>query len=163
MKNAQVATESAVTLAGIDLLLAEQDCRDLVVEAAVLIDAQSYERFAALFIENGVLVRPGAEPLLGRAAIIESYRSRPHGRITRHLISNSLVTLESDTAAHGTSYVQLWSGMSSDIPGPFGRPAQTRQVIGEFVDYFTLTVEGWRFSRREASFTLFREDGERGI
>ncbi len=156
MKDIQATMGSAVTLVGVDLLLAEQACRDLVVKAAVFTDMQAHEEFAALFTENGVLVRPGAEPLHGRAAIIESYRSRPLGRITRHLISNSKVALESDAVAHATSYVQLWSGSSSDVPGPFGRPVHDRQVVGEFIDSFVLTADGWRLSMRKASFSLFR-------
>ncbi len=150
-----MATE--VSLSAVDRMLAEQACRDLVAKAAVFTDAQAHEEFAALFTEDGVLVRPGAEPLHGRTAIIESYRSRPPGRITRHLISNTVVALESDTAAHGTSCVLLWSGLGSDDAGPFGRPAQARQVVGEFEDRFVRTPDGWRIARREARFILFRE------
>lgn len=63
-------TESAV-----NRTMAEQACRDLVVKAAMLTDAQDHEGFAALFTEGGLLVRPG-QPLQGRAAIIDSYRAR---------------------------------------------------------------------------------------
>ncbi|WP_265288391.1 nuclear transport factor 2 family protein [Verminephrobacter eiseniae] len=72
-----------VTLSAVDRMLAEQACRDLVVQAAAFTDAQSHEDFAALFTEDGVLIRPGSEHIQGQAAIIESYRSRPAGRITR--------------------------------------------------------------------------------
>lgn len=146
-----------VTLSAVDRMLAEQACRDLVVQAAAFTDAQSHEDFAALFTEDGVLIRPGPEHIQGQAAIIESYRSRPAGRMTRHLISNILVKLESDTAAHSTSCVLLWSGLASDAAGPFGRPAQARQVVGEFDDILSLTPQGWRIRRREARFLLFSE------
>src|SRR6218665_1397922 len=64
-----------VTLSAVDRMLAEQACRDLVVQAAAFTDAQSHEDFAALFTEDGVLIRPGPEHIQGQAAIIESYRS----------------------------------------------------------------------------------------
>lgn len=146
-----------LTLAAMHRLLAEQACRDLVVQAAVLSDAQNHEGFAALFAEDGVLVRPGAQPLQGHQAIVDAYRARPPGRITRHLISNTLVVLESGTKARATSGVLLWAGLASDAEGPFGRPAQPRQVVGEFQDRFVLTPRGWRIHRREARFILFQE------
>jgi hypothetical protein len=144
-------------LSPMERLLAEQACRDLVVQAAAFTDGQDHAAFAALFAEEGVLVRPGAQPLHGRAAIVASYASRPSGRLTRHLISNSLVTLESATQARATSAVLLWSGAMSDAAGPFGRPAHARQVVGEFDDRFVHTPQGWRIARREARFLLFRE------
>lgn len=147
-------TDVVLTLSPLDRLLAEQACRDLVLRAAAATDAQRHDDFAALFAEDGVLVRPGAQPLQGRAAIAESYRSRPPGRITRHLVSNTLVVLASPTAARASSCVLLWSGRASDAAGPFGRPAHERQVVGEFDDRFVLTPQGWRIARRSASFVL---------
>jgi len=145
-------------LSPIERMLAEQACRDVVVQAAWLTDTQDHEGFAALFTDDGVLIRPTAQALQGHAAIVASYRARPAGRITRHLISNTLVTLESDTQAHGTSSVLLWTGLESDEAGPWGRPAQARQLVGEFEDRFLLTPKGWRIHRREARFILFREE-----
>ena len=95
------------TLLAVKRLVAEQACRDLVLRAATLTDAQDHEGFAALVAGDGVLVRPGAQPLQGHDAIIESYRARPAERITRHLISNTQVMLESDTTAYASSCVLL--------------------------------------------------------
>ncbi|GAA0747012.1 nuclear transport factor 2 family protein [Ideonella azotifigens] len=140
--------------------IARQACADLVVRGVSCIDARDHDGFAALFADDGVLVRPGAEPLHGPAAIAASYRSRPSDRLTRHLITNTLVTLQTSSRAHGHSCVLLWSGLSSDEAGLFGRPAQPRQVLGEFEDDFVCTPSGWRIARREARFVLFREDAE---
>jgi len=144
----------------LDKLVAEQACRDLVLQAAALTDSQAYEEFAALFCDDGELIRPGGQPLRGRAAIVESYRARPAGRITRHLVTNTLVQLDSDTAAHARSSVLLWTGSVSDGTGPFGRRAHPRQVVGEFEDSFELTANGWRIARREARFVLHVEAPE---
>lgn len=146
-----------LTLSPMNRMMAEQACRSLVVQAALLTDAQDHEGFAALFTEDGVLLRPGAQALQGRAAISDSYRARPAERITRHLISNTHVVLESGTRARATSSVLLWSGLANEADGPIGRPAQARQVVGEFEDRFVLTPDGWRLHRREARFILFLE------
>src|SRR6218665_1757707 len=123
-----------VTLSAVDRMLAEQACRDLVVQAAAFTDAQSHEDFAALFTEDGALIRPGPEHIQGQAAIIESYRSRPAGRITRHLKRHNLGERGARPAPPPPGCGLLWSGLASDAAGPFGRPAQARQVVGEFDD-----------------------------
>ncbi len=137
--------------------MAQQACRDLVMKAGACTDAQDHEGFAACFAEDGELVRPGAQPLRGHEAIITSYRARPPERITRHLVTNTRVELDSPTEARAFSLVLLWSGVSTDEAGPFGRPAQARQALGEFDDRFVLTEAGWRIARREARFVLFKE------
>lgn len=144
----------AVSLSALDRLLAEQACRDLVVRAAHCTDSHRHEAFAALFATDAVLTRPGGEPLRGREAILASYRTRPTDRITRHLVTGSVIELDSATQARGLSYVLLWGGETGDAEGASGRPAR-RQVMGEFDDVFTLTAEGWRIARRDARFVLY--------
>lgn len=139
-------------------LLAHQACRDLVVQAARAVDGQDYPAFAALFTQNGVLLRPGAEPLQGHEAIIAAYSQRPAERITRHLVTDSLISVQSDHQAMVHSSVLLWSGRRSDASGAFGRPADARQVVGEFEDICTLTAVGWRIARRDSRFLLYREN-----
>ena len=134
-------------------LIIKQACRELVLRAAAHADANEPCALAALFAEDGVLVRPGAEPLVGRDAIRQSYAQRSAERITRHLVTNIVVDIESETEARAASLVLLWSGSTHDTPGPQGRPAQ-RQVVGEFADRLSLTPEGWRIARREARFVL---------
>jgi hypothetical protein len=138
----------------LERLLAEQACRDLIARAVLHTDSHRHEDFAALFTQDAVLTRPGGEPLRGREAILASYRARPAERITRHLVTGSVITLDSPTQARGLSYVLLWGGEAGDAEGPSGRPAR-RQVMGEFDDLFTLTAEGWRIARRDARFVLY--------
>ena len=138
-------------------LVIQQACRDLVLEAAARTDAQEHEAFAALFTPDGVLVRPGAEPLVGRAAIVASYRTRPATRITRHLVTNSMVDVHGDGRAHVRSTVLLWSGSTETTVERFGRLADPVEALGAFDDVMVRTEEGWRIARREASFTLYRQ------
>lgn len=136
-----------------DRLLAEHTCRDLVARAAMLTDTHRHEDFAALFAHDAVLVRPGGEPLCGRAAIVASYRARPATRLTRHLLGATVVDLVAPDRARGHTPVLLWSGDEADAAGAFGRPAR-QQAMGGFEDEFVRTAEGWRIARRQASFAL---------
>jgi ketosteroid isomerase-like protein len=130
-------------------------CRDTVARAARLVDQQDYEAFAALFTEDGVLQRPNAEPLLGRAAMVAAYRARPATRITRHLLAGTVVDVLSADEALAFSAVLLWVGDRADAEGPSGRPARGAQVAGEFEDRLRRGDDGrWRISHRIARFVL---------
>lgn len=132
----------------------EQACRELVLRAARCADAGDAAGLAQLFAPDGILVRPHAAPLQGRASIEAAYAQRPAGRLTRHLVTNTLVETESPASARALSYVLLWTGSSADLDTPHGRPAHARQLVGEFDDRFALGAEGWRIQRRDARFVL---------
>lgn len=133
----------------------EAACRDTIARAARLVDAQDYEGFAALFTEDGVLQRPGGEPLQGRAAMVAAYRARPASRITRHLLGGTVVDVLSADEALAFSNVLLFIGDSADAAGPNGRPARGPQVAGEFEDRLRRCDDGrWRIAHRVARFVL---------
>lgn len=138
----------------LERLLAEQDCRHLVVRAAAHADNNEPDAFAALFTDDAVLARPGAEPLQGREAIRAAYAKRPADRISRHLLAQTLLTFEGPGIAQGRTIVQVWNGSTATPDGPQGRQAQPRLLVGEFDDRFVLTPQGWRIARREARFVL---------
>lgn len=137
-------------------LLAEQACRRVVLETAQAVDAQDYAAFAELFTPDGVLVRPDGRRLEGRSAIEQTYSQRDQDRLTRHLITNHLVTVHDSASATSRCSILLWSGRHSDAPGPNGRPADANELLGEFLDELVLTSEGWRIHQRQARFILHR-------
>lgn len=136
----------------------ERACRELVLRAASRADAGDAAGLAGLFAVDGVLVRPNAQPLQGRDAIQAAYAQRPADRITRHLVTNTLVEVESSASARAISHVLLWTGSTNDPSGPQGRRAHARQLVGEFEDRFVLEPEGWRIQRRDARFVLYSGD-----
>lgn len=138
----------------IDRTAIRQACTELVLKAVACMDFQKPSGLAELFTEGGVLVRPNGQSLQGRDAIREAYAQRPADRITRHMVTNTLVEVDSAESAHGLSYVLLWGGSANDASGPQGRVACGPQVLGEFDDHFVLTAQGWRIARREARFVL---------
>lgn len=133
-------------------------CTELVLRAAARADAGDVAGLAQLFAPQGMLSRPNAQPLEGRDAIEAAYAQRPPTRITRHLITNTLVNVESPTQARALSYVLLWAGSADDAAGPHGRPVHGRPMVGEFEDVFSLEPQGWRILRREARFVLHARD-----
>jgi uncharacterized protein (TIGR02246 family) len=140
--------------------IAESACRDVVRRAALKLDANDLDGFASLFTSDAVVVRPGKEPLRGVEALIESYRSRPASHMTRHLVAGSVIDLRAPDEAHAISNVLLWTAGADDTPGPFGRRAQSRQVVGEFEDTLRLCSDGlWRIAHRQARFVLHVDTG----
>ena len=135
-------------------LLIKEACRELVLRCAACADANDAAGLAALFALEATLVRPDGTALQGRAAIAAAYQLRPAERITRHLVSNSIVDIASPQAARVHSSVLLWSGTTADAESPQGRPAHTRQIVGSFDDHCVLTPAGWRIAQRRASFVL---------
>lgn len=136
-------------------LLIERNCRDLVLRAAACADGHDPAGLALLFAPDAVLVRPNESPITGRDAIRQAYERRPRERITRHLVTNTLVEVESPSRARACSYVLLWTGSALDESGPHGRLADERKLVGEFDDVFLLTQDGqWLIQRREARFVL---------
>jgi len=135
-------------------LLIQDACRELVLRAAECADGHDAAGLAALFAPDGVLRRPGGQPLVGPGAIQAAYAQRPKERMTRHLVTNTLVEVESATSARARSRVLLWAGSSEDADGPQGRPLRGPQLIGEFDDCFVLNAAGWRFASRDARFVL---------
>lgn len=147
----------AMPLASLELLLAEHACRRVVLQTAKTVDEQDYTAFANLFTPQGLLVRPDGTRLEGRATIEAAYRQRGPDRLTRHLISNHLVTVQDASNASSSCAVLLWTGSYRDAAGPKGRPADATQLVGEFLDELVMTDEGWRIQQRQARFTLHLE------
>jgi uncharacterized protein (TIGR02246 family) len=132
----------------------ERACARLVLESAAANDRQDYESFAALFTQDGVLYRPSGEPLRGAEEIVASYRTRPSIRITRHVCTNVLITVESQERARGLTYVVLYAADGSQPPSQFGARCDSRVLIGELEDVFRRTESGWRIAERQARFVM---------
>ena len=153
-----MATSDSEVVVAMQRLLIEQACQGLVLRTVACLDRGDADALAALFSDDAVLVRPGAEPLEGRSAIRDSYAQRPPQRMTRHLVANMLVDVESAEQARVRSTVLLWTGSTADPEGPHGRPAQGREMVGEFDDRLRRQGTGpWLITRRDVRFVLYRD------
>jgi hypothetical protein len=145
---------TTMTLSEQERALIEHACTRLVLESVAANDRQDYEAFAANFTPDGLLHRPNGEPLCGPDEIVESYRTRPRNRITRHICTNVLVTAESAHSARATTYVVLYSADSLQADKHFGAKCDSRTLIGELEDRFKLTLDGWLIAERRARFVM---------
>ena len=139
--------------------LAKLACRELIEQSVRHVDDGDAEAFSRLFTDDAVLVRPSGAALHGREAIRRSYAARPADRITRHLVTNVVVAVDEHGRARARSSVLLWSGTTDAPATAFGRPADARQLVGEFDDQLQRMPDGaWRLHRREARFVLHTPD-----
>ncbi|NMI01120.1 nuclear transport factor 2 family protein [Pseudonocardia acidicola] len=102
---------------------------------------------AQLFTADGEFVRPGAEPVRGRAALAELVTAAAaRGTGNRHLVSSMVVEAGGRPGtARGTAYVQVVG---------IGEDAVRLVAIGRYDDEFAREDGRWAFrSRRFTSFT----------
>jgi 3-phenylpropionate/cinnamic acid dioxygenase small subunit len=121
---------------------------ELITRYAALNDAGEWEALAALYTEDGRMSRPTVpeELISGRVAILDAFRSRP-GRVSRHIVANVRVKLESDARARATSQILLFTGRAADDGGP-PLLASAAPLIGSYDDTLVKTAAGWRFHER---------------
>lgn len=119
----------------------ERACVRLIHQFAAANDGARWEEVVSLFVEDGVFARPTTPdtPLVGRNAILKAFQSRPP-RLTRHVVSNILVTVENACEARAQSLIQLY------VEGEDGRARPP--LVGEFHDRFVLIGADWRFRER---------------
>ena len=117
--------------------------------SAALNDGRSWTALAALYTDDGLLLRPNGEQVAGRDAIEASYAAGSASRRTRHLCGGTLVDVDGDTARAVTP-VLLFTWDASDT----GSVAEaTGPAIGEFADALVRTGDGWRIAERIATVT----------
>ncbi len=115
------------------------ECERLAISCYSLMDRSRYEDSAALFAEDGVWMR--GDPAKSPAGILASLMKRPAERLTRHLISNIVVTLTGPdeaeaignfVALHGTRVTQG----AAKLPQPL--------MVGDLTYRFRRGADGWR-------------------
>jgi hypothetical protein len=129
-------------------LAAEWACTRLINRYTLLNDAADWAAVAALYTPDGSMARPSApdKPVVGREAILAAFTSRPP-RAARHVVSNIVVDVESETEARASSIIVLYQGTGETRDGlPVRDPKGP--LIGTYTDRLKKTEEGWRFASR---------------
>lgn len=126
----------------------EWACTRLINHYTLLNDAAQWDALAALYAEDGQMARPSApdKPIVGREAILAGFRSRPP-RAARHVVSNIVVDVESETAARATSVILLYQAAAGDNDA-LPKRDPSGPLIGTFTDRLVRTQDGWRFASR---------------
>lgn len=127
----------------------EWQCQQLALRFTALSDQQDWVGACRLLSEDAVFARPTdpANPIVGRQAIQAAFEARPASRVTRHILTNIIITALSDDAAAGSLYALLYTGPAA-ANGDRPVVADERQLIGEFYDEYVLTEDGWRIAAR---------------
>jgi len=151
-------------------LAIEAACQRLVLEFAKYNDDWDHESLAALFAEDCEFARPldPDHPYFGRDKVHAIFRDRKP-RLTRHVMTNILITAVSADEARGNSYVTMLSSPHVDA-----WPREAEGIfVGAFDDVFVRTAEGWKFKSRRGTVALHQggqvpvippaSDEERGV
>jgi hypothetical protein len=132
-------------------------CKQIIERSAYLSDIRDFTGYSELFLESGQLTRPGGQPLVGRAAIVASYQTRPADRMTRHMVGHSIMEVLGEGRVRAITIALLWSTNTGLPVEAFGRKADARQSFGEYDDILVQTPAGWRIEKRDASFAMYRD------
>jgi hypothetical protein len=93
----------------VERLLAERACERIVVDFVHRLDLGDPGSVAELFTPDGVWRRPhGDRRVEGREALRAYFAARPADRLSRRLMTNILVTVESQTTARAVSYLTTY-------------------------------------------------------
>jgi ketosteroid isomerase-like protein len=138
----------------IQTLMIERACARLVLEFAKFNDDLDHEALADLFTEDCVFARPldPQYPYYGKDKVHAIFRDR-HARLTRHVMTNILITVVSETEAKGNSYVTMISSANADT----SEPREGEGIFfGSFDDEFVKTDGGWKFKARLGNVALYQ-------
>ncbi len=132
-----------------------QACTDLIMRFAERSDARDADALAAMFTEDGVFARPTLpdKPYVGRAVILEGFRARPATLLTRHIVTNVIVTPVSADQATAESYILLYTAQQPE-GAALPVPANPKQLIGNFRDTIVRDGGAWKFKERRGSLAM---------
>jgi SnoaL-like domain len=131
-----------------------------VYEYARLLDTGDVSGAADLFAVQGSMARPMMPDVLieGRENVRSSLLTRPKTLLTKHLVTNVMIDVDSPSLATGLSYLTMISTTPGDCAPPF--MSQGPVYFGQMHDRFILEEGQWRFLERRGSIQMtFRGAG----
>ena len=134
-----------------------QDCYNLVVDCAQIIDESRYDDLAQIFTEDGIFARPTVpdEPMTGRETIIGNFKKRPPTLVGQHLVLNIRVRLTGPDTAEGTSSIMLYLS-NTEVPYENGKGRKANgPLCGVYKDVYVRTAQGWRIRDRRGRVTMY--------
>jgi hypothetical protein len=134
---------------------AEAECIRLTTAFAVHLDSRRYEEVADLFSVDA-LYNPRGIPYRGRQQILEYLHSRPASRRSRHVITNQLVRITGPRTATGEC-VLLYFAHEDPLAESVPAPLAGIELVGDYLDRFVLTDDGWRIAERIGRVVFQRE------
>ncbi|WP_260927613.1 nuclear transport factor 2 family protein [Novosphingobium sp. 9] len=133
------------TIDRLERMLAEHAIARRIVAFAAANDGHDAQGVAAMFVLEGRFARPTDpdRPVIGREAILAFFRDRP-ARVTRHVMTNILVEIDSPDHARAQSVVTLHTGERGETV-----------MVGGFSDELVREANGeWYFLSRCGSLAF---------
>jgi hypothetical protein len=133
----------------------ELACQQLVYAYSRALDLGDTGGAADFFAEQGSLARPMTphQVIYGRETIRAALLTRPKSLLTKHLVTNVMIRVESRDTASGVSYLT----MIATTPGAADKPPFLSSgpiYFGEFQDRFVRESGGWKFQERLGSIQM---------
>lgn len=132
-------------------MLIEHECGKLPYLFAKYADNGDHAALANLFTPDCSFARPFQPeyPFHGRDRVQAIFRDRPP-ILVRHIVTNVLVEVISETQAKGTNYLAMLSSHASTQP-----PQEAGGLyVGGFEDEYVLDDGKWRFAKRAGMVAL---------
>jgi hypothetical protein len=133
----------------------EWECQQILTRFCLYSDTRQYEKLVNLFTPDGVWHRLG-EALAGHEMLRTAMEARPLDAMSRHVITNVLVTVIDADHAESISYKSIYRNEEGELlekPVPLNGP----KWVSVYADSFLRTDEGWRITRKEGT-TLFERE-----
>lgn len=129
-------------------------CAQVAIDFAVAIDHEEFDRVASLFTEDGVLDRFG-DRTQGRIAIANWLTAERPKQLIRHVCSNFSGRLLPSCEVEGSTYFTAYRALGAPTP-PVKNTVPL--MVGEWIDIFAQTTEGWRIKQRRISVAFVAAD-----
>lgn len=125
-----------------------RECERAFLQIARFTDQGPHHAIAQFFTEDGEFDRDGTV-LRGRAALLDLYAKRPASLMTRHLVSNVIVSPLSNEQAVCHAYATIYRFRTADGSSPVPPvTCEGPESIAEYEDQMVKTDDGWKVSRR---------------
>lgn len=138
----------------LEALVIEHECEAVATRYTHALNLGSAVELAALFAPDGTLELPDGKLFRGAEEIrrwAEERAARPVR--TRHLRTNSLITVSSMTAAQGFAY---WTLLAAPTLGAEVPALERVTATGEWHERFVRLPAGWRLLEKRATLAMGR-------
>ena len=147
-------------------VVAERACERLLYQYAHFVDTGNAARIAEIFTPDGVWIGADGRTLNGRDEVRAAFSARQAltRRLSRHVMTNVLIDVHSDTEASGTAYLINYrhdaGGEVAETPGPARHP----KFVGDYHLSFRRVEGEWLIAslRFDLIFLRRSEGGSAG-
>lgn len=143
-------------------LFAERACERLIYDYARFVDSGEAARIADLFTEDGVWTGANGHSMNGHAELRAAFSGRQAltRRLSRHVMTNVVVDVQSDDRATGIAYlINYRHDSDSDTPERPG-PARHPKFVGDYHLEFRRENGEWRIATLRFDLLFLRRRGE---